>query len=123
MPAMALYNFGNAVLSAAGDTRRPLLYLLIAGILNVALNLFFVIVCGMSADGVALASILTQYLSSVLILIALVRTEDPTESGRNASAFTATSSPPLLTLCCSAGLQNAIFARCQPVHSGGRQLL
>ena len=76
MPAMALYNFGNAVLSAAGDTRRPLLYLLIAGILNVALNLFFVIVCGMSADGVALASILTQYLSSVLILIALVRTQD-----------------------------------------------
>ena len=76
MPAMALYNFGNAVLSAAGDTRRPLLYLLIAGILNVALNLFFVIVCGMSADGVALASILTQYLSSVLILIALVRTKD-----------------------------------------------
>lgn len=73
---MALYNFGNAVLSAAGDTRRPLLYLLIAGILNVALNLFFVIVCGMSADGVALASILTQYLSSVLILIALVRTKD-----------------------------------------------
>lgn len=123
MPAMALYNFGNAVLSAAGDTRRPLLYLLIAGILNVALNLFFVIVCGMSADGVALASILTQYLSSVLILIALVRTKDAYGVRPKCIRLHRDKLAPLLTLCCSAGLQNAIFARCQPVHSGRRQPL
>ena len=110
MPAMALYNFGNAVLSAAGDTRRPLLYLLIAGILNVALNLFFVIVCGMSADGVALASILTQYLSSVLILIALVRTQDAYGVRPKCIRLHRDKLAPLLTLCCSAGLQNAIFA-------------
>lgn len=110
MPAMALYNFGNAVLSAAGDTRRPLLYLLIAGILNVALNLFFVIVCGMSADGVALASILTQYLSSVLILIALVRTKDAYGVRPKCIRLHRDKLAPLLTLCCSAGLQNAIFA-------------
>jgi len=110
MPAMALYNFGNAVLSAAGDTRRPLLYLLIAGILNVALNLFFVIVCGMSADGVALASILTQYLSSVLILIALVRTQDAYGVQPKCIRLHRDKLAPLLTLCCSAGLQNAIFA-------------
>lgn len=110
MPAMALYNFGNAVLSAAGDTRRPLLYLLIAGILNVALNLFFVIVCGMSADGVALASILTQYLSSILILIALVRTQDAYGVRPKCIRLHRDKLAPLLTLCCSAGLQNAIFA-------------
>ena len=110
MPAMALYNFGNAVLSAAGDTRRPLLYLLIADILNVALNLFFVIVCGMSADGVALASILTQYLSSVLILIALVRTKDAYGVRPKCIRLHRDKLAPLLTLCCSAGLQNAIFA-------------
>ncbi len=110
MPAMALYNFGNAVLSAAGDTRRPLLYLLIAGILNVALNLFFVIVCGMSADGVALASILTQYLSSILILIALVRTKDAYGVRPKCIRLHRDKLAPLLTLCCSAGLQNAIFA-------------
>ena len=110
MPAMALYNFGNAVLSAADDTRRPLLYLLIAGILNVALNLFFVIVCGMSADGVALASILTQYLSSVLILIALVRTQDAYGVRPKCIRLHRDKLAPLLTLCCSAGLQNAIFA-------------
>ncbi len=45
MPALGVFNFGNAVLSANGDTKRPLLYLTIAGILNVILNLFFVIVC------------------------------------------------------------------------------
>lgn len=53
MPAMAVYNFGNGVLSARGDTKRPLIYLSIAGVINVLLNLFFVIVCHMAAAGVA----------------------------------------------------------------------
>lgn len=56
MPALALYNFGNAVFSAIGDTKKPLMYLSIAGALNIALNLFFVIVCQLSVMGVALAS-------------------------------------------------------------------
>ena len=51
MPAMAMYNFGNAVFSAVGDTRRPLLYLSVSGVMNVALNLFFVIVCRMDVAG------------------------------------------------------------------------
>lgn len=68
MPALALYNFGNAVLSAAGDTRRPLYYLSFAGVVNVFLNLFFVIVCHLDVKGVAIASVLSQYLSAVLIL-------------------------------------------------------
>ena len=60
MPALALYNFGNAVFSAVGDTRRPLIYLSTAGVINVGLNLFFVIVCGMDVEGVAFASIISQ---------------------------------------------------------------
>ena len=48
MPAMGVFNFGNGVMSANGDTRRPLMYLLTAGILNVIMNLFFVIVCNMA---------------------------------------------------------------------------
>lgn len=68
MPALGIFNFGNALLSATGDTRRPLLYLTIAGILNILLNLFFVIVCGMAAEGVALASVISQYVSAVLVL-------------------------------------------------------
>ena len=76
MPALGIFNFGNAVLSANGDTKRPLVYLTIAGVLNVILNLFFVIVCKMAADGVALASILSQYLSAVLIIWHMLRLED-----------------------------------------------
>ncbi len=45
MPALALYNFGNAVFSAIGDTKKPLYFLTAAGVLNIMLNLFFVIVC------------------------------------------------------------------------------
>ena len=71
MPALGLYNFGNAVLSAAGDTRRPLYYLLFSGIINVLLNLFFVIVCKWNVAGVAAASIISQYLSAFLILALL----------------------------------------------------
>ena len=72
MPALGLYNFGNAVLSAAGDTKRPLYYLAFAGIVNVILNLFFVIVCHLGVAGVALASMISQFISAFLILRALL---------------------------------------------------
>lgn len=71
MPALALYNYGNAVFSAVGDTRKPLYYLTAAGVINVVLNLFFVIVCQMDVAGVALASIISQYTSAILILRSL----------------------------------------------------
>lgn len=73
MPALGLYNFGSSVLSAAGDTRRPLYYLLFSGVVNVVLNLFFVIVCRWNVAGVAAASIISQYLSAFLILRVLIR--------------------------------------------------
>lgn len=76
MPALGLYNFGSSVLSAAGDTRRPLYYLLFSGVVNVALNLLFVIVCRWDVAGVAAASILSQYLSAFLILRVLVRSRE-----------------------------------------------
>lgn len=76
MPALGLYNFGSAVLSAAGDTKRPLYYLLISGIVNVLLNLFFVIICRWNVAGVAAASVISQYLSAVLILAVLLRSRE-----------------------------------------------
>ena len=68
MPALALYNFGNAVFSAIGDTKKPLIYLSIAGALNILLNLFFVIVLKMNVNGVAIATVLSNAVSSVLLL-------------------------------------------------------
>ncbi len=75
MPASMLYNFGSAVLRAVGDTQRPLYFLMTAGVINVLLNLFFVIVLHMGVAGVALATILSQTVSAVLVLVCLMRCE------------------------------------------------
>ena len=71
-----LYNFGAAILRSAGDTKSPLIFLSIAGVVNVVLNLFFVAVCHMSVAGVALATTLSQALSCVLVLRTLMRRTD-----------------------------------------------
>ena len=110
MPALGIFNFGNAVLSANGDTRRPLGYLVIAGVLNVLLNLFFVIVCGMAADGVALASVLSQYVSAVLILMHMSRLRDSCRLEAKALRLSAGEVGRLLGLGIPSGIQNAIFA-------------
>ena len=112
IPAAAMYNYGNGVLSANGDTKRPLAYLMIAGILNVLFNLFFVIVCGMAEDGVALASIITQYVSAGLILIHMARKgEECTFRLRDLRGGLDTAEGKrVLGLGIPAGLQNAIFA-------------
>lgn len=68
MPVMLLYNFGSSILRAIGDTRRPLYYLMAAGVVNVALNLVFVIVLHMGVAGVATATVVSQALSAFLIL-------------------------------------------------------
>ena len=75
MPANMLYNFGAAILRAIGDTRRPLAYLTLAGVVNVALNLFFVIVFHMGVSGVALATIISQLISATLVTLCLIRTD------------------------------------------------
>ncbi|MFR8087226.1 MAG: MATE family efflux transporter [Lachnospirales bacterium] len=73
MPVIMLYNFGSAILRAVGDTKRPMYFLLIAGILNVLMNLFFVIVLKMGVAGVALATVLSQCVSAGLVLLCLIR--------------------------------------------------
>lgn len=73
MPATLVYDFGSAILRAAGDTRRPLYYLSAAGVINVVLNLFFVIVFNMGVAGVALATIISQTISAILIVRSLAR--------------------------------------------------
>ncbi|MCR4598191.1 MAG: MATE family efflux transporter [Acetatifactor sp.] len=75
MPVMMAYNFGSAILRAVGDTKRPLYYLLTAGVVNVVLNLIFVIVFQMSVAGVALATVISQGLSAYLVLRCLMKTE------------------------------------------------
>lgn len=75
MPASMLYNFSAAILRAIGDTKRPLVYLSVAGVVNVVLNLFFVIVCHWSVFGVALATTVSQIVSAILVLRCLMNEE------------------------------------------------
>mgnify|MGYP000099237489 FL=1 len=75
MPVVMLYNFGSAILRAVGDTRRPLYYLSAAGVVNVLLNLFFVIYLHMDVAGVALATVISQAISAFLVLRALGQSE------------------------------------------------
>ena len=83
MPALGIFNFGNAVLSAAGDTKRPLYYLSMAGVLNVLMNLFFVIVCRMNVAGVG------QYSGTIFF-----RGDDPDYSAAHKRMFWSAASFP-----------------------------
>ena len=75
MPANMIYNFGAAILRAVGDTKRPLYYLSFSGIINVVLNLIFVIVLHMDVAGVALATIISQIISAILVIRCLLKSD------------------------------------------------
>lgn len=74
-PATMVYNFAAAILRAAGDSRRPMYYLIITGTIHVIFNLFFVIVLHMGVAGVASATVISEYLSVLLIMLCLSRCE------------------------------------------------
>lgn len=74
-PFNLVYNFGSAILRAVGDTKRPLYYLAFSGLVNVALNLVLVIVFHMGVAGVAVATVISQVVSSILVVICLMRSD------------------------------------------------
>ena len=78
LPFVIIYAFGSSILRATGDTRRPLYYMIYSGIINVLLNLFFVIVCGMDVAGVAIATKIANLISAVLVINALRHATDAT---------------------------------------------
>lgn len=73
MPIIMLYNFIGAILRSVGDSLRPMIYMLVAGCVNIGLNIFFVAVCNLTVEGVALATILSNLVSLIPALIALFR--------------------------------------------------
>lgn len=73
VPLVVLYNFLSAIMRAAGDSKRPLIYLAISGVVNVILNVFFILVLNMTVEGVAIATVVSQGLSALLCLIQLIR--------------------------------------------------
>ena len=109
MPALGVYNFGNAVLSADGDTRHPLLFLSAAGVLNVVLNIIFVVVCQLGVAGVAIASVVSQYLSAALILRFMMHSDSITNVRLDELRLTGSKVRMILPLGMFSGAQNAIF--------------
>lgn len=76
MPFNMLYNFAASILRGVGDTKRPLYYLSIAGLVNIVLNIVFVVVFKMDVDGVAIATVISQVVSCILIMNCLIKTKE-----------------------------------------------
>lgn len=110
MPAMALYNFGNAVLSAQGNTKLPLIFLALAGVVNVFLDLLLVIVFKMSVAGVAIATVAAQYISCVLTVRATFRNSENFHFDRRLFKLNSHKTLQLVKIGIPAGLQNVVFA-------------
>ena len=76
MPSLMVYNYGSAILRAVGDTKRPLAFMMISGVINVGLNLLLVIVFKMGVAGVAIATVASETVSAFLVLRCLMKTDE-----------------------------------------------
>ena len=110
MPMTMLYNFSAALLRAVGDTRRPLYCLAVSGIINVVLNLVFVILFQMSVAGVALATIISQTVSAIMVTILLIREEGALHLDLRHLGFHKGALLQILKIGLPAGLQSTVFS-------------
>lgn len=105
-----LYNFSASILRAAGDTKSPLIFLTVAGVVNVGLNLIFVVLLGMNVEGVAIATTISQGISAVLVIIALMRRNDACRlSLRNLRVYR-TPLKKIIRIGLPAGIQGSLFS-------------
>lgn len=105
-----VYNFSAAILRAAGDTKSPLYFLLFAGVLNVLLNLIFVTKCHMNVAGVALATTISQAVSAVLVVMALMKRKDACRLDLRKLRFHKAQLGKMLRIGLPAGIQSSLFA-------------
>ena len=110
MPATLIYNFGSAILRAIGDTRRPLYFLLTAGVINVVLNLIFVIQFSMGVAGVALATTISQCVSAALIIQCLARSDAPYRLQKSKLKLKGDKVKKIAKIGLPAGIQGSVFS-------------
>ena len=110
MPMTMLYNFSSALLRAVGDTKRPLYCLAAAGVINVVLNLVFVIGFQMSVAGVALATIISETVSACMVTRMLLKEEGPLHLDLHKLGFHAGALKQILLIGLPAGLQSTVFS-------------
>ena len=109
MPFMLVYDFGSSVLRAKGDSGRPLRVLMISGMLNVVLNLYFVGACHLSVAGVAIATVISNILSAVLVLDFLGREEEAFRFSFRKLRISAREAKRIIAIGAPAGLQGMVF--------------
>lgn len=107
---MMVYNFCASILRAAGDTKSPLIFLSIAGVINVVLNVIFVIVFRMNVAGVALATTISQGISAILVVIALVRRNDACKLNLSKMRFYKPQLLKIIRIGLPAGIQSSLFS-------------
>ena len=117
-PFMILYSFGSAILRAIGDTKRPLIYMVIAGVTNVLLNLFFVLVCKWDVAGVAVATKISNAVSAILVLIALTRSKEDYQLIWKKLTFYLPVFREMLRIGIPAGVQGALFSLSNMIIQG-----
>lgn len=110
MPVMLLYNFGSSILRAIGDTKRPLYYLIFAGIINVILNLIFVIGFHLGVAGVAIATVVSQAVSATLIVRCMTRLEGCCRLNLKQIRLTKDKTKQIMRIGLPAGLQGMVFS-------------
>lgn len=110
MPAFMFYNFGAALLRAVGDTKRPLYFLTLAGIINVIFNLIFVIVFHMGVAGVALATIISEGISAFLVFLCLKGADGVLHLDHRSLSFHKDVAIQMMKIGLPAGLQGCIFS-------------
>lgn len=110
MPAMMLYNFGAAILRAVGDTKRPLYFLTIAGVINVILNLIMVIGFSLGVAGVAIATAVSQVVSAILVLRCLLLSQGDYKLDLQKLRITPQKLVLILRIGLPAGMQGAVFS-------------
>ncbi len=110
MPFMMVYNFGSAVLRAVGDTKRPLYYLSIAGVVNVVLNLIFVILFSMGVAGVAIATVVSQAISAALVVRCLVKSDSEYRLVLEGMRIAPDKLKRMIQIGIPAGMQGALFS-------------
>lgn len=110
MPVILLYNFESAIFRSQGDTRTPLICLTISGFLNVGLNLFFVVRCGMTVEGVALATVISNAVSGLLLFLVLLRSKSEIRVRIPELRIDPKLLGAMLRIGMPAGLQGAVFS-------------
>lgn len=110
MPVILLYNFEAAIFRSIGETKIPLLALALSGVLNVLLNLFFVIVLKMTVNGVAIATVTANVVSSLILLFKLIKTDKVVRVSRENMRFDKKIFVRIIKIGLPAGIQSAVFS-------------